>query len=175
MVNLIVHSSAGAVMARFNISKDSAYFPAGKRKGDKPGAVSRLHTTQASNMTTIPLIFPTRPELFHRPLGLWNPLVSKKLHVKNQNKLQSGCCPFLFKRYRNQARASIISEQKRGLLVCLSVCCDELDVCTVLPAMNPVYCDVHSLQCQALLLLMLPFVVAYVQRPCLSAALACCH
>jgi len=93
MVNLIVHSSAGAVMARFNISKDSVYFPAGKRKGDKPGAVSRLHTTQASNMTTIPLIFPTRPEMFHRPLGLWNPLVSKKLHVKNQNKLQSGWCP----------------------------------------------------------------------------------
>ncbi|KAL0025336.1 hypothetical protein WJX79_008358 [Trebouxia sp. C0005] len=88
MVNLIVHSTAGAVMARFNISKDSVYFPAGKRKGDKPGAVSRLHTTQASNMTTIPLIFPTRSEMFHRPLGLWNPLVSKKLHVKNQNKLQ---------------------------------------------------------------------------------------
>lgn len=90
MVNLIVHSSAGAVMARFNISKDLAYFPVGKRKGDKLGAVSRLHTIQASNMTTIPCGFPTRPEMFHRPLGLWNPLVSKKLHVKNQNKLQSG-------------------------------------------------------------------------------------
>ena len=116
MVNLIVHSSAGAVMARLNISKDSVYFPAGKRKGDKPGAVSRLHTTQASNMTTIPLIFPTGSEMFHRPLGLWNPLVSKKLHVKNQNKLQSGWCP---------AR--------------VSVCCDELDVCTVLPALTPFY------------------------------------
>ena len=85
----VVYSSAGAIMARFNISKDSIYFPAGKRKGDKVGGASRLHTLQASNMTTIPLTYPQRPEMFHRPQGLWNPLVSKKLHVKNQSKLQS--------------------------------------------------------------------------------------
>ena len=85
----VVYSSAGAIMARFNISKDSIYFPAGKRKGDKVGGVSRLHTLQASNMSTIPLTYPQRPEMFHRPQGLWNPLVSKKLHVKNQSKLQS--------------------------------------------------------------------------------------
>lgn len=76
-------------MARFNISKDSVYFPAGKRKGDKAGGISRLHTLQASNMSTIPLTYPQRPEMFHRPQGLWNPLVTKKLHVKNQSKLQS--------------------------------------------------------------------------------------
>lgn len=88
----VVYSSAGAIMARFNISKDSVYFPAGKRKGDKVGGASRLHTLQASNMTTIPLSYPQRPEMFHRPLGLWNSLVSKKLHVKNQSKLQSELC-----------------------------------------------------------------------------------
>lgn len=76
-------------MARFNISKDSIYFPAGKRKGDQAGGISRLHTLQASNMSTIPLTYPQRPEMFHRPQGLWNPLVTKKLHVKNQSKLQS--------------------------------------------------------------------------------------
>ena len=85
----VVYSSAGAIMARFNISKDSIYFPAGKRKGDKVGGISRLHTLQASNMSTIPLTYPQRPEMFHRPQGLWNPLVTKKLHVKNQSKLQS--------------------------------------------------------------------------------------
>lgn len=85
----VVYSSAGAIMARFNISKDSIYFPAGKRKGDKAGGISRLHTLQASNMSTIPLTYPQRPEMFHRPQGLWNPLVTKKLHVKNQSKLQS--------------------------------------------------------------------------------------
>lgn len=93
MVNPIVYSSAGAIMARFNISKDSVYFPAGKGKGDKVGGVSRLHTIQASNMSTIPLHYPQRAEMFHRPLGLWNPLVSKKLHVKNQSKLQSEQAP----------------------------------------------------------------------------------
>lgn len=90
MVHPVVFSSAGAIMARLNISKDAIYFPAGKRKGDKLGSASRLHTLQASNMTTIPLQNDRqRPELFHRPLGLWNPLISKKLHVKNQSKLQS--------------------------------------------------------------------------------------
>lgn len=79
-------------MARFNISKDSSYFPAGKRKGDKVGGASRLHTIQASNMSTIPLNQRNRAEMFHRPLGLWNSLISKKLHVKNQGKLQSELC-----------------------------------------------------------------------------------
>lgn len=87
--NPIVHSSAGAIMARFNISKDAIYFPAGKRKGDKAGGGSRLHTAQAVNFTSIPLRVGTRAEMFHRPMGLWNPLFSRKIHVKNQNKLQS--------------------------------------------------------------------------------------
>ena len=106
MVRPIVHSSAGAIMARFNISKDAIYFPAGIRKGEKMGGTSRLHSIQASNMSTLPLNLKTRSEWFHRPLGLWNPLVSKKLHVKNQSKLQSkadvpvvvvacGCAPAL--------------------------------------------------------------------------------
>ena len=96
MVHPVVYSSAGAIMARLNISKDAIYFPAGKRKGDKLGSASRLHTLQASNMTTIPLQKGQRPELFHRPLGLWNPLVTKKLHVKNQSKLQSENCLLAF-------------------------------------------------------------------------------
>ena len=87
--NPIVHSSAGAIMARFNISKDAIYFPAGKRKGDKLGGGSRLHTVQAINMSSIPLGIVTRAEMFHRPLGLWNPLLSKKFHIKGQDKLQS--------------------------------------------------------------------------------------
>ncbi len=73
-------------------------------------------------------------------------------------------------------KTSIIKEQKGGLLMCLSLCCDKLTFCTVLPNLKLVHDDAHSLQWQVLLLLlMLPFVVACVQWPCLLAVLACCH
>ena len=87
--NPIVHSSAGAIMARFNISKDAIYFPAGKRKGDRAGGGSRLHTVQATNMSSIPVGVSSRAELFHRPQGLWNAVFARKIHIKKQDKLQS--------------------------------------------------------------------------------------
>ena len=87
--NLIVYDRTGAIMARYNISKDAMYFPVGQRKGDKLGAGSKLHTGQANNMSSIPLGRVTRAEMFHRPLGLWNPIMSKKVHIKGQDKLQS--------------------------------------------------------------------------------------